>query len=344
MTKLNHNESIYTFMEIIRNSENIEAGLAKIAADHNLRSEEALDAAEKILTNVNAFDARYVEVQDDIASAMAPLFKAIEEKPLAERIAIMDRITFNLDAFCDDDLIAELERGVSVYTLYERAREVNPLGNDVAQELQLRDQLLKRVKKMELSPKAIRRMAKRLAKYEAFAPNAAITAKEHLQLKCAAAMYLYLEQEGETSPEEAAVWASSYVYMQKAANAVKLGQITESAAEAILTLAILTAMICFELFLLELGIHSFVAILASLFLAAGLFAAAADLPQKAAVRISPLLQSGIDKIHEGFESIASFMENRKEAEKASDEELEMMENDILHTDMNMDLGEDVYYF
>ncbi|MBR2062275.1 MAG: hypothetical protein IJ969_03060, partial [Anaerotignum sp.] len=116
MTKLNHNESIYTFMEIIRNSENIEAGLAKIAADHNLRSEEALDVAEKILTNVNAFDARYVEVQDDIASAMAPLFKAIEEKPLAERIAIMDRITFNLDAFCDDDLIAELERGVSVHT------------------------------------------------------------------------------------------------------------------------------------------------------------------------------------------------------------------------------------
>jgi len=342
MTKLNHNESIYTFMEIIRTSENIEAGLAKIAADHNLRSEEALDLAEKIITNVNAFDARYVEVQDDIVSAMAPLFKAIEEKPLAERIAIMDRISFNLDAFCDDDLIAELERGVSVHTLYEKAREVNPLGNDTAQELQLRDQLLERVKKMNLSPKAIRRMAKKLAKYDAFGLNAAVTAKEHLQLKCAAALYLYLEQEGETSPEEAAVWASSYVYMQKAANAVKLGQITESAAEAILTLAILTAVLCFEIFLLELGIHSFVAILVSFFLAAGMFAAASDLPQKLSVRISPLLQTGIDKIHEGFESISSFMERSRKAEKQQEEEMDLTEESYM--DMDMDLGEDVYCF
>lgn len=342
-TKNIQNATPYTFLMTLKKYDNTKEGLAAIAAEYNLRTDNAIVTAERIYSAVKDFDDYYDEVQQDTAAAMNKFFKAIEKKTSTERISILNRVAFNLEAFTEGDIIEKLENGASIHTLYNEFCGDDVLEDSLENELRLRDRILVQAETMNLSPKATRRIAKTMARNEYFADNAAAIGKELFQVKCAAALYAYLRADSAITPEEAAAHIGSHMYMQAAADSVRLGDITEDVASLAILLVIFTAVAFVELALLAVGANYGFQVFGILLTFVGLLCVFEGMERNIAVQVEPLMEKGMEKIHDGFERIASYLEglrnqkNQKRTDTYSD-------NFIIDLDCEEDLEEDVYVF
>ena len=253
--------SLYEDHTSFRQKNQIRSTLADIAAGYNLCGEKAIELADQIMLAVQRYEACYTMVQEDTTQAMNVFFRSLDQHSPQKRIAILDELVFTLELFGDEALLEQAEeKGFSEILL---PREVGILYDEsLESEMNLKDRLMEQVEKMNLSPLALKGMVRKL-KHSPTAYNAYALGRESFQLKCAAAMHLYLENKPYLNPSEAVAHACNDVYMQAAANAVAIGVLTEKAAAAILTAASVTAALFLAVYL-ETCISLPLAILASI--------------------------------------------------------------------------------
>ncbi|MBR3992698.1 MAG: WecB/TagA/CpsF family glycosyltransferase, partial [Anaerotignum sp.] len=96
---------------------------------------------------------------------------------------------------------------------------------------------------MRLSPKALSRMEKALTKGTSPVLTAAAIGRESHDIKCMAALELFLESDGQMDAVEAAYIACNAMQMQAVADAVHRGVIVEKAATALIIASVIAAIL-----------------------------------------------------------------------------------------------------
>jgi len=311
----------YKDMKTVSGSENVRMGLATIAAEHNVAAEDSMRISKEIVDAVKQLNQCSIQVQEDTNEAMNKLFAELKNKSAETRIQIMDKMIFNIAVFSDENLLEQLENGKGLEELYNENCGKLPEANG-ENELILREKLMKQVESMSISPKAVRRMAKKAMKNNSYVSVAAEYARDSFNMKSTLAMEIYLENKDNMSVEEAVAIACGRITVEEAAKAVYSGQLTEKAASEIITYAGLAALIFLGLVLADAGVKTGGIIFASVIAVVMCFDGAQKIVSTAGqlgAQVSTGIRESVDAVAEGLGRIARFMD----AEQADTEELDV---------------------
>ena len=315
--------------QIRQQKDQIRSALADIAVGYNLCGEKSIELADKIMLAVQRYETCYTMVQEDTTHAMRSFFRSLDAYPPQKRIAILNELVFTLEAFSDETLLEQMEEKDFSRILPQDNEDI-VYDESLENEMNLKDRLMEQVEKMNLSPLAMKAMVRKL-KHSPTAYNAYVLGKESFQLKCAAAMHLYLENKPYLSPSEAVSHACSDIYMQTAANAVAMGILTEKAAAAILLAVIVTAMLFLAVYL-ETFAPLPLAILGSIGLGITAYEYLSPLTQRAGklgTKMYQTLLGAKETALQGLEQIADFIWNQCTEKVRHQVELDMLEEAML---------------
>ncbi|MBR2383623.1 MAG: hypothetical protein IKA89_07750 [Anaerotignum sp.] len=199
----------------------------------------AADVSRRIDVFVIYYEQMAEALIDEPALAMEEYFEKLKEKSGEKRLRILQEIDFGLQIFSDDFYIWQVREEETVKSLYKKyARSVEGRS---AEELER--EICKKVERMRLSPKALSRLEKALTKGTSPVLTAAAIGRESHDIKCMAALELFLESDGQMDAVEAAYIACNAMQMQAVADAVHRGVIVEKAATALIIASVIAAIL-----------------------------------------------------------------------------------------------------
>lgn len=227
-----------------RRKKNIQATMVEILENHDIFSARSEMDRREIAAKIDCFVMEYEKMAAALAepaqvyglpAAVENYFEMLWEKGKDVRLRTLKEVAFGLDIFSDLCLAVQAEQGKNVEVLY--------LLSDYDQmdisAWALEEEIRRKLSSMHLSSRGMERMMKALAKGKSPVATAAALGRESHDLKCIAALELYIKDCVEIQPEEAAYIACATVEMQAIADAVHWGMIGEDVANVLILLTFL---------------------------------------------------------------------------------------------------------
>lgn len=204
--------------------------------------EESAALADRIMKEVLVYENVRETVEENTSGAVNELFAMMDTMEQKDRVLALDKILFGLECVSDDEAFARAVNAADAEALYRERHGEGPECSDETEDI-LKRKLLLKVENMNLSPKALQRLAGRFGNGEGWVATAAAFGREGYALKCLAAMDLIQRGGKEADVSEAVLTACVDVDMQAVADAVSRGQMVEKVALTVLKVATIAGLI-----------------------------------------------------------------------------------------------------
>ncbi len=233
--KETYNQDIYEEMVSVQNGNSVKDVLLKQQRDRGISTDAARKNADAIMLAVSSVESVRQDVSDDPTAVLDKLFEDIDQ--LEDPYLRYCQLYFCLTAHTDEDAIAKFNDGVSEETLFWQFYDRN---KDTMTVDELKSGIRKAVAGYDLPEPVLKSMAEKFRDSKHYFATAAAMGDFGYNIKCIAAMNMYLDSNGTLSVQEAANRACTDVEFQAVADSVNKGFLTSETAKMLLIIAGIT--------------------------------------------------------------------------------------------------------
>lgn len=225
-------QDIYENMIKNEEYENILGTLTLMQTEQGVKLEDAKVNAELTVRAVCACESIRWEISEDTRGFVETMLKDIEKQPKREQM--LHKLYFGLTAHRDADAEAIINGEMNVEDRFWRYYNEN---KDTRTALELEEGIWEALESYNLSADVLKALTRKYDRSDKYLATAAALGEGGMNLKCIAAMEMYLNNGGLLTIPEAANMACGAVEMQAAADAVGKGLMDRETAKKILTVA-----------------------------------------------------------------------------------------------------------
>lgn len=235
-------ERVYFGYRNTKDGKEIMDGLVTMAKNAGFCFNDSLELAQQIMDQVYTYDNVREQVQEDVRAAMEQVFSTLETLEPEARLDAMNQMLFGLNMVSDETLLEELDSGADPMVLFQESSGKYTVSAPNAEQ-NLREDILRKVSNLHLSPKALARMGKSIAASSDYVATSAALGRKGCALKCVVAMDLYLKNRNTMDVDEAVLLACETVELEAVSDAIRLGELSETGAEILTAAAFIVLII-----------------------------------------------------------------------------------------------------